>query len=279
MGFDKETVSKIRGLIVFTVVVAVLGVNYRRVLDVAGTVFGMLLPFIIGSGIAFILNVPMRWIERMINRKKQHKWSRGVSLMLAILLVIGIVAVVMVVVGPELVRTLSGLQESVPRFLLNIQKKMEQLFAENPDILVYIQSLEMDWKQMTENVIGFVKTGAGTVLDSTFAAMQSLVSGVTSVGIGFIFAIYILLQKENLARQCRKLLYAFLPDKTADWLMRVARLTEQIFSSFMTGQCLEAVILGTMFFVTLTVLRMPYALLIGVLIGFTALSPMVGAFI
>lgn len=279
MGFDKETVSKIRGLIVFTVVVAVLGVNYRRVLDVAGTVFGMLLPFIIGSGIAFILNVPMRWIERMINRKKQHKWSRGVSLMLAILLVIGIVAVVMVVVGPELVRTLSGLQESVPRFLLNIQKKMEQLFAENPDILVYIQSLEMDWKQMTENVIGFVKTGAGTVLDSTFAAMQSLVSGVTSVGIGFIFAIYILLQKENLARQCRKLLYAFLPDKTADWLMRVARLTEQIFSSFMTGQCLEAVILGTMFFVTLTVLRMPYALLIGVLIGFTALIPMVGAFI
>lgn len=279
MGFDKESVRNIRGLIVFTVVVAVLGVNYHRVLGVAGTVFGMLLPFVIGSGIAFLLNVPMRWIEQMINQKKQHRWSRGVSLLLAILLVIGVITVVMVVVGPELVRTLSGLQESLPGFFINIQKKLEQLFAENPDILVYMQSLEVDWKQMTENVIGFIKDGAGTILDSTFSAMQSLVNGVTSVGIGFIFAVYILLQKETLARQCRKLIYAFLPDKTADWLMQVARLAERTFSSFMTGQCMEAVILGAMFFVTLTVLRMPYALLIGVLIGFTALIPMVGAFI
>lgn len=279
MGFDKESVRKIQWLIVFTVVVAVLGVNYQRVLGVAGAVFGMLLPFIIGSGIAFILNVPMRWFEQTINQKKQHKWSRGVSLLLAILLVIGVIAVVMVVVGPELIRTLSGLQESLPRFLVNIQKKLEQLFAENPDILVYVESLDVDWKQMTENAIGFVKSGAGTVLDSTFAAMQSLVNGVTAVGIGFIFAIYILLQKETLARQCRKLVYAFLPYRTADWLMQVTRLTEQTFSSFMTGQCMEAVILGAMFFVTLTVLGMPYALLIGVLIGFTALIPMVGAFI
>ena len=279
MGFDKESVRKIQWLIVFTVVVAVLGVNYQRVLGVAGAVFGMLLPFIIGSGIAFILNVPMRWFEQTINQKKQHKGSRGVSLLLAILLVIGVIAVVMVVVGPELIRTLSGLQESLPRFLVNIQKKLEQLFAENPDILVDVESLDVDWKQMTENAIGFVKSGAGTVLDSTFAAMQSLVNGVTAVGIGFIFAIYILLQKETLARQCRKLVYAFLPYRTADWLMQVTRLTEQTFSSFMTGQCMEAVILGAMFFVTLTVLGMPYALLIGVLIGFTALIPMVGAFI
>ncbi|MGN0158157.1 MAG: AI-2E family transporter [Brotaphodocola sp.] len=279
MGFDKESVSKIRGLIVFTVVVAVIGVNYHRVLGIAAALFGMLFPFIIGGGIAFVLNVPMRWIERVINRKRKYQWSRGVSLILAVFFVIGVISVVMVVVGPELVRTVSGLQESLPHFFMTIQRKFEKIFAENPDILVYIRNLEVDWEQMVENVIGFIKNGAGTVLDSTFSAMQSLVSGVTSVFIGCIFAIYILLQKENLARQCKKLISAFLPDKTADWLIRVARLTERTFSSFMTGQCLEAVILGAMFFVTLTLLQMPYALLIGVLIGFTALIPMVGAFI
>ncbi len=279
MKFDKETVSRIRGLIVFTVVVAVLGVNYRSVLGVAGTAFGMLLPFVVGSGIAFLLNVPMRWIERMLNSNKKYKWSRPVSLVLAILLVIGILAVVSIVAGPELVRTVSGLQENLPRFLMNFQAKLEQLFAANPDILIYIQSVEVDWEQLIQQIGAFVKTGAGTVLDSTFSAMQSLVNGVTAGGIGFIFAIYILLQKENLARQCRKLICAFLPDREADWLIRVGRLTEQTFSSFLTGQCLEAVILGFMFFVVLTVLRMPYALLVGVLIGFTALIPMVGAFI
>ncbi len=279
MNFDKDTVNKIRGLIVFTVVIAVLGVNYHRVLAVAGTAFGMLLPFIVGSGIAFILNVPMRWIERMINHKKQHRWSRVISLLLAIMLVFGVLAIVSIVVGPELVRTVSGLQESLPRFLMNLQNRLEQLFAENPDILVYIRSVEVNWEQMLQDIGAFVKTGAGTVLDSTFSAMQSLVNGVTAVGIGFIFAVYILLQKEILLRQCRKLIYAFLPEREADWLIRVARLTENTFSSFMTGQCMEAVILGAMFFVVLTVLRMPYALLIGVLIGFTALIPMVGAFI
>lgn len=279
MNLDKDTVNKIRGLIVFTVVIAVLGVNYHRVLAVVGTAFGMLLPFILGSGIAFILNVPMRWIERMINRKKQHRWSRVVSLLFAIMLVIGILTVVSVVVGPELVRTVSGLQESLPRFLMNLQNRLEQLFAENPDILVYIQRVEVNWEQMIQDIGAFVKTGAGTVLDSTFSAMQSLVNGVTALGIGFIFAVYILLQKETLLRQCRKLIYAFLQEREADWLLRVARLAENTFSSFLTGQCVEAVILGTMFFVVLTVLRMPYALLIGVLIGFTALIPMVGAFI
>ncbi len=279
MGFDKDTVNKIRGLIVFTVVVAVLGVNYRRVLGIAGTILGMMVPFIVGTGIAFILNVPMRWIERTINQKKQYRWSRPVSLTLAVLLVIGVLTVVSVVVGPELVRTISGLQESLPRFLLNLQGRLEQLFAANPDILVYIDSVEINWKDLFQKLVAFIQTGAGTVLDSTFSAMQSLVSGVTAFGIGFIFAVYILFQKENLARQSRKLIYAFLPDKHAQWLIRVARLTEQTFSSFLTGQCLEAVILGAMFFFVLTILRMPYALLIGVLIGFTALIPMVGAFI
>lgn len=279
MDFNQDTVKKLRGLIVFTVVVAVLGVNYRSVLGVIGTVFGMLIPFLVGAAIAFILNVPMRWIESRLDQKKSHRWSRPVSLVLAMAFVLGIVVVVLVVVGPELFRTLAGLQNSLPVFLTNIQNRLEQLFVQYPDVLVYIESVQVDWEQLMQDLVSFISNGAGSVLSTTFTAMQSIASGVTSFVVGFIFSIYILLQKETLGRQCRKLLYAFLPQEAAETVVRVARLTESTFSSFLTGQCLEAVILGAMFFVTLTLLGMPYALLIGVLIGFTALIPMFGAFI
>lgn len=117
------------------------------------------------------------------------------------------------------------------------------------------------------------------MLNTTFSAAVSIVSGVSTFLISFIFAIYILLQKENLSRQLKKLLYAFLPNGIVRKLLGIGALTERTFSSFLTGQCVEAVILGTMFFVALTVLRLPYALLIGVLIAFTALIPVFGAFI
>lgn len=279
MRLDQDTVQKLRGLIAFTVIVAVLGVNYRSVLGVLGTVFGMLMPFLMGGAIAFILNVPMRWIESRIGRGRAKRWSRPVSLCLAIALVLGIVVVVLVVVGPEFFRTLSGLQSSLPQFLMRLQAQLEQVFRQYPDILAFIESVQVDWEQLFQDAVAFIRSGAGTMLSTTLAAVQNIASGVTSFGIGLIFAIYILLQKENLGRQCRRFLYAFLPDKAADQVLRVARLTEATFSSFLTGQCVEAVILGAMFFVTMTVLRMPYALLIGVLIGFTALIPMFGAFI
>lgn len=279
MELSQETVKKLRGLIIFTVIVAVIGVNYRTVLGLFGRLFGMIVPFLLGGGIAFILNVPMRWMEKQICGKKQYRWSRAASLVFAIAVVFGVLSMVTIVVGPELFRTLAGLQSSLPQFLGSLQDKLEQLFVQNPNMLAYMETVEVDWEKMMQELVSFLSVGAGSVLSTTFTAVQSIASGVMSFGIGFVFAIYILLQKETLGRQFRKLICAFLPRQTADWIVRVAKLTETTFSSFLTGQCVEAVILGTMFFVTLSVLRMPYALLIGVLIAFTALIPIFGAFI
>ena len=117
------------------------------------------------------------------------------------------------------------------------------------------------------------------MLNSTITAAVSIVSGVTTFGIALVFAIYILLQKETLSAQMKKLMRAFLPDQVTENILSVADLAYNTFSHFLTGQCLEAVILGTMFFITLSVLRLPYALLVGVLIAFTALIPIFGAFI
>lgn len=279
MDLNQDTVKKLRGLIVFTVIAAVAGVNYRSLLGVAVTVLGMVFPFLLGAAIAFILNVPMRWMEGQIRPGKPCRWRRGLSLVLTLVAVTGIVTTVMVVVVPEFFRTLMTLQSSVPAFLADLQDKLTAWFAQYPGVVTYIEQMEVNWEQLMQGVVGFLTTGAGSLLNTTFSAAKSIVSGVTAFGIGLVFAIYILLQKETLGRQATKLVRACLPRQMAEDTIRTARLAESTFSSFLTGQCVEAVILGMMFFITLSVLRMPYALLIGVLIAFTALIPIFGAFI
>lgn len=280
MELSKDTVRKIRGLILFAVAVVVAAVNYEVVLSVCAYLLGILTPFLVGGAIGFVLNVPMRFLEKHIGPRMKHKKAvRPLCLVLTLLLVIGLVGIVMVLVVPELFRTIMSLENSVPVFFSDLQRKLERVFADYPEIEYYISSIQVNWGELVQEMLTFLSHGAGTVLSTTVSAAVSLVNGVASFGIGLVFAIYILLQKEALSRQAKKLCHAFLPDRLSFQAVKVAALTEHVFSNFLTGQCLEAVILGCMFFVTLSVLRMPYALLIGVLIGFTALVPIFGAFI
>ncbi len=127
--------------------------------------------------------------------------------------------------------------------------------------------------------MAFFKNGAGSVLDSTFTVAKSIVSGMTTFIIAFVFACYILLQKEKLNIQIHKVMYAYLKKEYVEKILDICSLTYKTFSNFLAGQCLEAAILGTMFVIMMTVFRLPYALLVGVLIAFTALIPIFGAFI
>ncbi len=271
--------NKIRSLILFTVVAVVAGINYQKVLGVLGNCVSMISPFLLGGTIAFILNVPMRAIECHTPARRMKRFKRPLSLGLAIIGVAGVLALVVFVVGPQLVETVMSLQKSIPAFFETIQRQAEDLFARYPEVVDYIESVDIDWEQIGKDVMGFLSSGAGTMLSSTFNMAVSIVSGVTSFCIGFVFAIYVLLQKETLARQIKKLCKAYLPERVCQKALGIAVLTEKTFSNFLAGQCMEAVILGTMFFITLTVLKIPYALLIGVLIAFTALIPIFGAFV
>lgn len=281
MELNRDTINKIRGLILFTVITVIIGINYIKVLGLLAAAVNMAAPFILGAAIAFILNVPMRRIESSLSHvlKKGSRLLRPVSMALSILLVAGVLFLVMFVVAPQLVRTLLGLQSSIPVFFGEVRQWLEQLFAENPQILTNMEQIQIDWQQLFNDSLKFLKNGAGSMLDTTFSAAISIVNGMSTFLIGFIFSIYILLQKENLIRQIKKLLAAFLPERTVEGIVRIAALTSRTFSNFFTGQCMEAVILGSMFFIVLVVLRLPYALLIGVLIAFTALIPVFGAFI
>ena len=281
MELNRDTINKIRGLILFTVITVIVGINYIKVLGLLAAAVNMAAPFILGAAIAFVLNVPMRRIESSLSHvlKKGSRLLRPVSMALSILLVAGVLFIVMFVVAPQLVCTLLGLQSSIPVFFGEVRQWLEQLFAENPQILINMEQIQIDWQQLFNDSLKFLKNGAGSMLDTTFSAAISIVNGMSTFLIGFIFSIYILLQKENLIRQIKKLLAAFLPERTVEGIVRIAALTSRTFSNFFTGQCMEAVILGSMFFIVLVVLRLPYALLIGVLIAFTALIPVFGAFI
>lgn len=279
MNLNSQNVKKIKELIVFTILVFAVIFNYQKVFGLLGSLFRVIMPFILGAGIAFILNVPMRCIERMLPEGKHiGKWKRPLSLCAAVLFVVVILGIVIFVVFPEVGRTIGAVSEKVPAFFETIQRWAEELFAAYPNLSDEIAAMEFDWNAIINEMIAFLKTGAGSVLNSTVSAVSSIISAFTSIGIAIIFSFYILLQKETLARQAKKLLRAYLP-KYTDRILQIGALTERTFSNFLTGQCVEAVILGTMFFVTLTLCRLPYALLIGVLIAFTALIPVFGAFL
>lgn len=142
-----------------------------------------------------------------------------------------------------------------------------------------VNDIKIDWDKVLNGMVSFFKNGAGSVLGSTFTVAKSIVSGLATFFIAFVFACYILLQKEKLNIQIRKIMYAYLKEEYVEKALDVCSLTYKTFSSFLTGQCVEAVILGAMFVVTMTVFRLPYAMLVGILIAFTALIPIFGAFI
>ena len=284
MNLDKENIKKLRGLIVFTAVLIAAFWQYKVVIESVGVILTIILPFLIGGAIAFVLNVPMSFIEKKLFNKKddEDKKSGGarlISLILTILFVLGIIAVVVFVVFPKLGSTLISLGKSLQEFLLEVQIWLEEIFENNKEIVKAIENVKFDWPKILDSVISFFKVGAGSVLGSTVTVAKSIVSGLTTFAIAFVFAIYILLQKEKLHVQFNKILYAYVKKEYADKVLSVCTLTYKTFSNFLTGQCVEAVILGTMFVVSMSILRIPYALLVGILISFTALIPIFGAFI
>ena len=135
-----------------------------------------------------------------------------------------------------------------------------------------------NWEAITEKAINFVGNGLKTVMERAFSYIGSFSTGVFNAVVSFVFSIYCLCRKERLSRQGRKLLYAFIPEKAGDEVVRIMRLTNATFSNFISGQCIEAVILGLMFVVAMLIFRMPYVALISVTIAVTALIPIVGAF-
>lgn len=265
----------------------ILGVLYsKEVLGVAKLFVGMLTPFLVGAAMAFVLNLPARFIEQKLfagwKNPKAAGVKRGLSIVLAILFVIAVIVFVILTVVPQLTRTLMELGKVIPAYFENLVKDLEALAIQYPEWKEAFSALEeisIDWSSIISYVSGFLTSGVGSILSSTVGFAGSIAGALFDGVIAFVFAIYILSGKEKLGSQVKKLLHAYLPEKVYQKTLKVIALCNHNFARFISGQCLEAIILGTMFVICMTIFQMPYAVLVGVLIAFTALIPIVGAFI
>ena len=285
MDLNKKSMKKIRELIVFTAILVVALWKFDTVLEGAKNIWGILFPFVLGGAIAFVINVPMSFLEKKIfgktkdGNKVGKKLARPISLLLTIILAVGVIALVMFGVIPQLTRTMGSLMISIANFVPQMQNWIREFSHNNQEIMKLVNQVQFNQDQAIKWGISILGSGAGNMMNTTMSAVGSIVSGFATFFIAFSFACYILFQKEKLYVQIRKVFFAFIPKQKAEAFLKICSLTYRTFANFLTGQCVEAVILGSMFVVTLSILKMPYALLIGTLIAFTALIPIFGAFI
>ena len=286
MGFDKEKIKQIKGLLLFAAGLILLIIYSGSVVKGIGVCLSILAPFAAGGCIAFVLNLPMRAIEKNLpgrwRGKSGRMLKRSVSLLLAFLFIAAVFVVVIVTVVPRLQESFLLIGAQIPAFTTRVLRDLEELFANNPEILSQIekwQTKEMDWVEIGKHISQFLTSGMGSVLSSAYVMASNIIGGVVDSFVAIIFAIYIVAQKEKLADQGRRILKAYLSPHACDKVQYVLRLLASNFSHFIVGQCTEALILGCLFLISMTIFRFPYALVISVLIALTALIPIVGAFI
>ncbi len=287
MELNKSNIKKILGIITFTVLLYVGLQHLDIVLGALYFCINLAFPFILGAAIAFIINVPMRAIENRLFKRKsmksslQRKLKRPLSLIITLILVLGVIVLVTLLVVPEIVNTFRTISESniLHDFFNRAEGNYIKLVHKYPFLKDIFNINTVDWQGLIKNIYAFIMNSVADILQSTFSTAFSIFGGMIDFFLGFIFSIYVLAQKEKLGQQARKLMYAYLPERVVAKTLSICSLSESTFSKFLSGQCLEAVILGLMFFIAMSIFRFPYALMISVLISFTALIPIFGAFI
>lgn len=285
---DKEKYREIKKLMLIMAVVILLIVYSGNIFKAAGNIFEAFQPFAIGIIIAFIINIPMELIEKKLLKKWKgkvaDKLKRAVSLLLALLVIIAVVSLVVFTIVPQLASTVADIGIRIPEFTDGFFILLNDVTKDVPEINKYVMELsksEFEWQKAFQGIWSFFQSGgaAGQLVSSTVNVASSIAGFVVKTVVAFVFSIYVLISKEKLLRQTKLICSTYMPEKVFNYSMHVVEVVSDNFRKFIMGQCLEACILGTMFGITMKIIGIPYALLVAVLIGFTALIPIAGAFI
>jgi len=289
MQLSRDTKRFFLLLSAFTVALILCISHVSSIIDWLSGVFASLMPFIIGGCLAFIIGVPMRIIDKMLQKSvrkgktvMQEKTREAISLVLAIVFLFVLLILFGSIVLPQLLDTVTSLAGSVMRFVPTAQRWITEIMTalENyPEIHDAVAPMIPDLNQLASSMLSIIQRYAGAAISSIVLNVSSFFSSATDVVISFVFAIYILMQTDSLSRQCKKMLYAFLPKAFCDDAVSIARLTYKTFFSYITIQCTEAMILGGLCFIGMLIFRFPHALVISVIMLFCALIPIYGAFI
>ena len=241
---------------------------------------GLAKPLLIGAMLALIFNVPMSFFERNLRKKtKLSKGARPLSIVLALVLVFGIFAGVAGLVVPELVEAVKLIVQIAGSGLDQLAQMKNDADLIKTPVGQYLGQFDIDWLGMKTQMEEWFKSQGGVFVNQAVGAAGSLVGNLVTFFIGLIFAIYILSGKEKLKQQICRLIRIWLPEKFGEGLIHVSTVCSRTFRYFIAGQATEAIILGTLCMIGMLILRVPYAPMIGALVGVTALIPVVGAFV
>lgn len=298
---NKKNIRKILLIITYTILLCFAIIKFDVLLNVLGYILNLLKPFIFGFCIAFILNIPLSRIENSFrkkdNKKKKVSNSRAkheelatkkqkrtnpklrvLSIILSLLIFIGIIFLTLFLVIPEFINTISIFKDSIPSAFNTCQEWARDLMSNNPEIVEKINEFKPDWQQIYDETGTWIKSMASGIIGVSIDVIISIFSGIINFFMGIIFAVYMLMQKEKLTCQLKRVVRACMPEDKAQRLMYIGHVTNDTFKKFFGGQFVEAILLGVLCFIGMSIFKMPYALTISVLVGVTALIPVFGAF-
>lgn len=273
----KLTKKDIMWLIFYTIALMFAFIYLKDIFNVIFHVLKWFMPFIIGICIAFVLNV----LVNVIENKWFKKWKveinikRAVSLTLALGIIIGFLVFLMILIIPNLQNTIAIFADNVPTYMAYIKDLLEK-FNIDPS---FINKVMEEIQGLQDTASAYIKDNSYTIIETTLGVATNVVTWLANIIIGIVFAVYYLAQKEKITKQFDKILNAYLPKKFINKLYEIGKISNKAFASFVSGQCLEAIIIGILCFIGMIILRLPYATTISVLVGFTALIPVFGAFI
>lgn len=282
----KKIIMIALGLIIFYLAIK----NIAVVISYIGTFISFFTPFILGAALAFIINVPMTKIEGFLFKKVPENpktrlqrcaktLKRPVSMLIALVLVFGVIVIAGIIIVPQVASGLESLAEALP----GAMDRLQDWISKNANKIDIVENLmnkiDIDLDSVGRELANTAKGWATAMLDSGFSTVSNIVNGIFEFVIGLVFAIYILLQKEKLGRQGKQIVYAAFSEKTADKIMYITGMTRDVFKGFISGQCVDGIINAILFFIILTILGIPYAVMLSIFSGFMAMIPIIGSFI
>lgn len=257
--------------------------KFNVLLEFVSKLWGIIFPLVLGGIMAYILNIVMRRLEKWYFPKSRNKLvqktKRMVCIFLSFFLIVLIIFLVFRLVIPELINTITMIGHWIPIELAKLQEFLAEHSDQIPELEKWINSLSFDWEATAQKLLSYLTSGVGGILGSTLSLVGTISIGVTNFVIGLIFAIYILANKEKLKRQLMKIARAYCKPALVEKALGVLKVANETFSSFIVGQCTEAVILGTLCVIGMKICQFPYAPMIGAFVGATALIPVVGAYL
>lgn len=283
--------------IIFLVIAALIVMHFDLAIKGLIALIGFMSPMLLGFAIAFVINIILVRLEKIYFPKTTNRFliksRRPICITLSLFIILAAIAFVIAMVIPELIDAFTLLSKEIAQSYESILEKLADVVNHVPPFKTWLyENLEIDlnhpkdidWENFFEKVVGLIVgtdgTGQfGSIMDSTVNIASSIGSGFVRFFIALIFGIYALASKEKLSRQVKQLVYAYIKPRTADRIYHVCGVASETFSNFIVGQCTEAVILGVLCIIGMSIFRFPHAVMIGTLIGATALIPIIGAYL